>query len=154
VILIAGWFLAGFVAAVLRRIHFNDLAMKSGFGGFVQNVGVNTDSAGFLASVAKWRASTWRAAARPRAATATRNMAGNSLALALCLIAGAGYAQPEKAPAPELSQRQADRIAERERIIACERQAREAKLPTAKRHDFIRACIKGPTAAAGGSEKK
>jgi hypothetical protein len=58
VILIVGWLLAGlvarFVGAVLRRIHFNDLALRSGFGGFVQNAGVNTDSAGFLASVAKW----------------------------------------------------------------------------------------------------
>jgi hypothetical protein len=58
VILVVGWFVAGlvarFVAAVLRRIRFNDLAMRSGFGGFVKNVGVNTDSAGFLASVSKW----------------------------------------------------------------------------------------------------
>ena len=58
VILVVGWFVAGliarFVAAVLRRVRFNELAMKSGFGGFVKNVGVNTDSAGFLASVAKW----------------------------------------------------------------------------------------------------
>jgi hypothetical protein len=58
VILVVGWFIAGliarFVAAVLRRIRFNELATKSGFGGFVQNVGVNTDSAGFLASVSKW----------------------------------------------------------------------------------------------------
>ena len=76
------------------------------------------------------------------------------LALTLCLVSGAVNAQPEKAPAPELSQRQADRIAERERIIACDRQAREAKLPTAKRHDFIRACMKASNAAAGGSEKK
>lgn len=58
VILVVGWFVAGliarFVATVLRRIRFNELAMKSGFGGFVKNVGVNTDSAGFLASVSKW----------------------------------------------------------------------------------------------------
>ena len=58
VILVVGWFLAGliarFVAAVLRRVRFNELAMKSGFGGFVKNAGVNTDPAGFLASVAKW----------------------------------------------------------------------------------------------------
>jgi hypothetical protein len=58
VILVAGWFVAGlvarFVAALLRRVRFNELATKSGFGGFVENVGVNTDSAGFLASVAKW----------------------------------------------------------------------------------------------------
>ena len=58
VILVVGWFVAGliarFVAAVLRRVRFNELSMKSGFGGFVKNVGVNTDPAGFLASVAKW----------------------------------------------------------------------------------------------------
>ena len=58
VILVVGWFVAGliarFVATVLRRVRFNELAMKSGFGGFVKNVGVNTDSAGFLASVSKW----------------------------------------------------------------------------------------------------
>jgi hypothetical protein len=81
-------------------------------------------------------------------------MAGNSLALALCVVSAAAYAQPEKKPAPELSQRQADRVAERERMIACDRQAREAKLPTGKRHEFVRACIKGDTAAAGGGAKK
>ena len=58
VILVVGWFVAGliakFVAALLRRIRFNDLATKSGFGEFVKNVGVNTDPAGFLASVSKW----------------------------------------------------------------------------------------------------
>jgi hypothetical protein len=82
-------------------------------------------------------------------------MGGNSLALALCLVSGAVHAQAaEKKPAPQLSERQAERIAQRERMIACDRQAREAKLPTAKRHDFIRGCIKGDTAAAGGGAKK
>lgn len=58
VILVVGWFVAGLVArlvaGVLRRVRFNDLAARSGFGGFVQNIGVDTDSAGFLASLAKW----------------------------------------------------------------------------------------------------
>jgi len=34
--------------------HVQRPRLKSGFGGFVANVGVNTDSAGFLASVSKW----------------------------------------------------------------------------------------------------
>jgi hypothetical protein len=58
VILVVGWFIAGLIArgaaALLRAIHFNDLAGRSGFGGFVQKIGVQTDSAGFLAMVAKW----------------------------------------------------------------------------------------------------
>ena len=35
-------------------MHFNDLAERSGFGGFVRNVGVQNDCAGFLAMVANW----------------------------------------------------------------------------------------------------
>ena len=58
VILVVGWFIAGLVgrlvAALLRRVKFNELATNSGFAGFVDNVGVRTDAAGFLASVAKW----------------------------------------------------------------------------------------------------
>jgi hypothetical protein len=42
------------VLALLRRIRFNELSAKSGFGEFVKNVGVYTDPAGFLASVSKW----------------------------------------------------------------------------------------------------
>jgi len=58
VILIIGWIisslLAKAVAALLRSVRFNDLAQRSGFAGFVHNMGVRTDSAGFIAAVAKW----------------------------------------------------------------------------------------------------
>ncbi len=58
VILVIGWLVAGAiaagVAALLRSVRFNDLAARSGFGSFVQNMGVQTDSAGFIATVAKW----------------------------------------------------------------------------------------------------
>src|SRR5215210_9107651 len=47
VVLIIGWFVASLiakgVAALLRAIHFNDLAQRSGFAGFVQNMGVRRD---------------------------------------------------------------------------------------------------------------
>jgi len=78
-------------------------------------------------------------------------------ALLLAAIAGAAQAQPqlpEQKAAPQLSERQARGIAERQRMIACDRRAREAKLPTAKRHEFIRDCVKGDTAAAGSGAKK
>jgi hypothetical protein len=58
VILIVGWFIAGLIARLaarlLRAVKFNDLAERSGFGGFVRNIGVKTDCAGFLANVANW----------------------------------------------------------------------------------------------------
>jgi hypothetical protein len=58
VILVVGWFVAGLiaraVAGLLRAVRFNDLAASSGFDGFVRNIGVENDSAGFLAMVAKW----------------------------------------------------------------------------------------------------
>lgn len=58
VILVIGWFVAGLIArlaaGLLRRVHFNDLAAHSGFSGFVENMGVQNDSAGFLASIVKW----------------------------------------------------------------------------------------------------
>jgi hypothetical protein len=58
VILVVGWFVAGLiarlVAGILRRVRFNELAARSGFSGFVDNIGVQNDSAGFLANVAKW----------------------------------------------------------------------------------------------------
>jgi len=58
VILVVGWFVAGLiarlVAGILRRVRFNELAARSGFSGFVENIGVHNDSAGFLANVAKW----------------------------------------------------------------------------------------------------
>jgi hypothetical protein len=58
VILIVGWLvsslLARGVSAVLRAVRFNDLARKSGFAGFVQNMGVRQDAAGVIASIVKW----------------------------------------------------------------------------------------------------
>lgn len=58
VILIVGWFIASLigkgVAALLRGVKFNDLAQRSGFSDFVHKMGVKTDSAGVIASVAKW----------------------------------------------------------------------------------------------------
>ena len=58
VILIIGWMiagaLAGLVARVLREVKFNDLAERSGFTGFVHNMGVRTDASGFIAGVVKW----------------------------------------------------------------------------------------------------
>ena len=53
VILIIGWLIAslvaGAVAALLRAVHFNDLARRSGFTGFVENMGIRRDASGFLA---------------------------------------------------------------------------------------------------------
>ncbi len=58
VILIIGWLVAGAiaaaVAALLRSVKFNDLAQRSGFAGFVRTMGVQTDAAGFIATVTKW----------------------------------------------------------------------------------------------------
>jgi hypothetical protein len=57
-ILIIGWLIAGLlgsaVAALLRAVHFNDLAQRSGLNGFVQRMGVRTDASGVLASIVKW----------------------------------------------------------------------------------------------------
>jgi mechanosensitive ion channel-like protein len=57
-ILVIGWIVAGLIAkgaaALLRGVRFNELAQRSGFDGFVKNIGVKTDSAGFLAMTAKW----------------------------------------------------------------------------------------------------
>jgi hypothetical protein len=58
VIVVVGWLVAGLIArlaaGLLRRVRFNELAARSGFAGFVDNIGVDTDSAGFLAALAKW----------------------------------------------------------------------------------------------------
>ncbi|MGH6771141.1 MAG: mechanosensitive ion channel family protein [Xanthobacteraceae bacterium] len=58
VILIIGWIVAGLVAramaAMLRRIRFNELSAQSGFSGFVQNMGMDTDASGAIALTAKW----------------------------------------------------------------------------------------------------
>jgi hypothetical protein len=58
VILVIGWFISGLlasaVAALLRAVKFNVLAQRSGFHGFVQNMGLRTDPSGLLADIAKW----------------------------------------------------------------------------------------------------
>jgi len=58
VILIIGWLIAAAlakaVAGLLRAVHFNDLARKSGFTDFVHQMGLQTDAAGALATIAKW----------------------------------------------------------------------------------------------------
>ncbi len=57
-IVIVGWFIAALiqkaVAALLRTIKFNELAQRSGFAGFVQNMGTDTDSAEMIGAVVKW----------------------------------------------------------------------------------------------------
>jgi hypothetical protein len=58
VIIIIGWLISGAlaagVAAVLRAIRFNELAQRSGFSGFVNNMGLRTDASGLLANIVKW----------------------------------------------------------------------------------------------------
>lgn len=57
-IIIIGWFVASLlakaVAALLRTVHFNELAQRAGFADFVQKMGVGTDSSGFIALITKW----------------------------------------------------------------------------------------------------
>ena len=57
-ILIVGWFiagaLAGLLAKLLRAARFNELAGRSGFAGFVHNMGVTTDASGMIATAANW----------------------------------------------------------------------------------------------------
>src|SRR3989440_12905481 len=57
-ILVIGWLVAGLIARlaarVLRAVRFNELAERSGFGGFVRNIGVKARCAGVLAMVASW----------------------------------------------------------------------------------------------------
>jgi hypothetical protein len=58
IIVAIGWFIATLiakaVAALLRSVRFNDMAHRSGFAEFVANTGVETDSSGFVADIAKW----------------------------------------------------------------------------------------------------
>jgi hypothetical protein len=58
VVLIVGWIIASLLAkgvrALLHAVRFNDLAYRSGFAGFVQNMGVKDDSAGVIAGIVKW----------------------------------------------------------------------------------------------------
>lgn len=57
-ILVLGWLLSSLLArgaaAVLHAVRFNDLARKSGFAGFVKNMGVRQDAAGVVAGLVKW----------------------------------------------------------------------------------------------------
>jgi len=57
-ILLIGWFIAGLlaraVAALLRVVHFNDLAQRAGITGFVRNMGIQRDAAGVLADIVMW----------------------------------------------------------------------------------------------------
>ena len=58
VIIIIGWLISGALAsavgALLRAVKFNVLAQRSGFQGFIQNMGLRTDPAGLLAEIVKW----------------------------------------------------------------------------------------------------
>jgi hypothetical protein len=58
VIVVVGWLLSSLVekgiAALLRAVKFNDLANRSGLGGFVSKMNAGTDSAGMIGLVAKW----------------------------------------------------------------------------------------------------
>jgi flagellar biosynthesis protein FliQ len=58
VIIIIGWLIASAiataVASILRAVKFNDLAQRGGFADFVHKMGIQQDSAGFIANVAKW----------------------------------------------------------------------------------------------------
>jgi len=58
VILVIGWIVASLLAAavakLLRAVHFNDLARRSGLTGFVHNMGVYSDGAGLIATITKW----------------------------------------------------------------------------------------------------
>lgn len=57
-IVVIGWFIAALIAraiaAVLRQVRFNELSTQSGFTGFVQNMGLDTDASGAIALTAKW----------------------------------------------------------------------------------------------------
>jgi hypothetical protein len=57
-ILVIGWVIAALIAraiaAVLRQVRFNELSAQSGFTGFVQNMGLDTDASGAIALTAKW----------------------------------------------------------------------------------------------------
>ena len=57
-ILVIGWLIAAalarVVSSVLRAVRFNDLAQRAGLSGFVQKMGLQTDAAGFVATIAKW----------------------------------------------------------------------------------------------------
>ena len=57
-IIIAGWFIASLIerglAAILRKIRFNDLAQRAGLTDFVHRMGMDTDASGLIGLVVKW----------------------------------------------------------------------------------------------------
>lgn len=57
-VLVIGWLIASLIfkgtVALLRAVHFNDLARRSGFAAFVENMGVTQEASAVVASVAKW----------------------------------------------------------------------------------------------------
>lgn len=58
IILVIGWFIAGLIAkalaALLRRVNFNELSERSGFSGFIEQMGVRCDASGVIAETVKW----------------------------------------------------------------------------------------------------
>lgn len=58
VILAVGWFVAALIAkgvlALLHKAHFNDLADRAGFSGFVRKMDLRADASGVMAGVVKW----------------------------------------------------------------------------------------------------
>jgi Conserved TM helix len=58
IILVIGWLIAAalarVVSTILRTVRFNDLAQRAGLSGFVQQMGLHTDAAGFVALIAQW----------------------------------------------------------------------------------------------------
>lgn len=88
-----------------------------------------------------------------------------ALAAGGLMVAAAVAAQPTPQPQPPaqtpsprqaqppLSERQQDRVAKQDRLIACNKQAREAGLRAGQRQEFTRDCAKGDSAAGGGRER-
>lgn len=58
IILIVGWIIAAMiekaVVAVLRAVHFNVLAERSGLAGFIQKSNMKDDAAGTIGLITKW----------------------------------------------------------------------------------------------------
>lgn len=58
VILVIGWLIASLIAkgivALLHMVRFNELATRSGFSGFVQKMGTESDASGLIATIVKW----------------------------------------------------------------------------------------------------
>ncbi|MDM0032245.1 small-conductance mechanosensitive ion channel [Variovorax sp. J22P271] len=58
VIIVLGWIVASLLEKLIRgllhAVKFEMLAREAGFAGFVQRMGMQTDSSGFLALISKW----------------------------------------------------------------------------------------------------